>query len=194
MFGLSVEDYICYLWGFIAGVLSTVVAAAITLSVFQCCLRCKQRKQKYAKLHDKDDVSEVPSQSDLEMSLVNPKPLNLYSTPSMDSETFQELWEGLKTSHEEEVEVNSTHVDLEPLLAFSHIFCMASGTVDDVHKYFFYGREVESDHVFLVEAKLYVVTKVLNLSFRSTTSQANMQRFIELTKAGLKPILDSKSA
>ena len=37
--------------------------------------------------------------------------------------------------------------------------------------------QVESDHVFLVEAKLYVVTKVLNLSFRSTTSQANMQRY-----------------
>eukprot|EP01132_Coremiostelium_polycephalum_P009180 gene9180-11254_t len=104
---------------------------------------------------------------------------NLEPSPELSPELFQEIWLELK-SFDKEIQLKSfpNTTDMENSFLNQGIICLASGSVDDQTKMYFYAQQQQTGNLFLIEIVIDEKSLLMNLSFKSQDTNLLEQKFI----------------
>ena len=128
-------------------------------------------------------------------SRVRAPPLVLATEATMDPDDFESRWQSLAPRRMWGTAISrATEEELEPLMEEAGIFCLASGALDGVEKFFFYA-ESASDPIgekFFAEVSIpseserSIADRTLSVVFKATTERAAaIAQFVTLFRGAL---------
>ncbi|ETW00752.1 hypothetical protein, variant 1 [Aphanomyces invadans] len=96
-------------------------------------------------------------------------PSGFLTSPSMDPQDFENLWQSASASEEWAVDtVPSFHTDLMELCVtyLPHVKILASGRVGGVHKFYYYAEQASNGTIFMVEIQVIESVGEMSATFK----------------------------
>eukprot|EP01102_Stenamoeba_stenopodia_P014695 TRINITY_DN4911_c0_g1_i1.p1 TRINITY_DN4911_c0_g1~~TRINITY_DN4911_c0_g1_i1.p1 ORF type:complete len:198 (-),score=26.11 TRINITY_DN4911_c0_g1_i1:149-742(-) len=183
----------CFLEGFGGGIVFTLVFQLVIYGIVKYFLHLRSKNTPYVPYkNDGKQGSEGVEMSPLISQSTDENQSStgviLIKTVTMSPETFQQKWDEFRTISEFESPLLSVDEDLEIVFLPHGIFCIASGTVDDQKKFYFYAQQAEPKCLFLCEAVIDTTKRSVTVKVKSESTVDSGSAFVSFVHQILEPL------